>query len=310
MTRFIAIAIAAGFASALLAASSQAGPGFGMVLGFLSPLPLMIAAIGWHPLLALIGGALTSAFLTEFFGWRAGLTFALAIMAPAYIIARIIWEAERSRIVGAVVMAATVYAALAVVVLAFTISGDYEGYQEIIRKRLEFVLQSSDMRQFQGQLPAFGTPEFKTLIDLMTQIMPILSAVSFTLMYFLNAWLACRITQRAGMLPIAWAPVWSLHLPRLALAIAAVSILLAALPGYAGFTAELIGNAAILSITALGYACIHDVTRGSSIRGVILTIIWLSTFVFAGIPAVLMLAVGIAELAFGWRGRILANRNS
>jgi Predicted membrane protein (DUF2232) len=310
MIGFIAIAIAAGFASALLAAASQAGPGLGMFLGFLSPLPLMIAAIGWHPLLALIGGSITAAFLSEFFGWRAGLTFALAIMVPAYVIARIIWETERDKVVGAVVMAGTFYAALAVVALAFTMSGDFESYQEIIRKRLEIVLQSPDMRQFQGQLPAFGTEESKALIGLMTQIMPILSAVSFTLMYFLNAWLACRIARRAGLLPVEWTPVWSMQLPRVSLAMAVVAILAAALPGYAGFAVELIGNAAILSITVLGYACVHDATRGSTARSVILTGLWLFTFAFAGLPALLMLVAGIAELAFGWRGRILASRNS
>ncbi|MFM9973231.1 MAG: DUF2232 domain-containing protein [Beijerinckiaceae bacterium] len=310
MISFLAIAIAAGFASALLATASQTGPGLGVFLGFLSPLPLMIAAIGWHPLLALFGGALTAAFITEFFGWNAGLTFALVIMVPTYLLARIIQEVEDSKRVGTVVMASAFYAVLIIIVFALTLSSDFEGYQAIIRKRLEFVLQSPNMQQFVAQLPPTGSPEAQKLVELMTEIMPILSAASFSLMYFLNIWLACRIAQRSGMLTFAWTPVWNMTLPRVLLPVVIATMLMAALPGYLGFAAELISNAATLAITALGYACIHHITRGSSKRGFILSALWVSTFALAGLPALLMLLVGIAELAFGWRGRILPSRNS
>jgi Predicted membrane protein (DUF2232) len=310
MAIFIFIAVFAGIASAFLAASAAISTGAGMFISFLAPLPLMIAAIGWHPLLALLGGALTSAVLTELFGWRNGLSFALTIMVPVYVISRIIWEVEREKLVGTLVLAACWYGALAVVALALTISPDLQGYQDLIRKRLEFVLQSPAMKSFGDQLPAPGSPQATKLVDLMVQVMPILSATSLSLMYILNTWLACRISRRAGFLVMDWTPVWTMRLPRGIVIAAVATILLAAMPGYLGFVAELLSNATTLAITFLGYSAVHDATRGSNGRGILLTLLWAGTFLLAGIPALVMLLVGIAEIAFGWRDKMRAGRNS
>src|SRR5580765_6082638 len=50
------IALAAGSASALMFASIISGALVSLVLFYLSPLPLMVTALGWGPLAATIGG--------------------------------------------------------------------------------------------------------------------------------------------------------------------------------------------------------------------------------------------------------------
>ena len=52
----IAIAIAAGCASALMYASVISRVRVSLALLYLAPLPLMVAAIGWGPLVGAIGG--------------------------------------------------------------------------------------------------------------------------------------------------------------------------------------------------------------------------------------------------------------
>jgi hypothetical protein len=52
----ILIALAAGCASAAMFASITSGALISLVLLYLSPLPLMVAAIGWSPVTAAIGG--------------------------------------------------------------------------------------------------------------------------------------------------------------------------------------------------------------------------------------------------------------
>jgi len=56
MIAIVAIAIAAGAASALMFASIVSGALISLVLFYLAPLPLMVASIGWGPLSAAIGG--------------------------------------------------------------------------------------------------------------------------------------------------------------------------------------------------------------------------------------------------------------
>jgi hypothetical protein len=310
MVNFILISVVAGIASALLAVAAATSGGAGVFISFLAPLPLMIAAIGWHPLLALIGGALTSAMLTEFLGWKNGLAFAATIMLPVDLLSRAIWEVERDKLVGAITLVSCWYAAFAVVVMAFTVSAELQGYQDIIRKRLEIVLQSAQFKQFADQLPAPGSPQSVKIIDLMVQIMPILSAASLTIMYVLNTWLAIKITRKSGLLNLEVTPVWTMRLPRWIVLAAVITLVASALPGYVGFLAELLSNGTTLALTFLGYAAVHDATRGTAGRSVVLTGLWTGTFLLAGIPALVMLLLGIAEIAFGWRDRIRSGRNS
>jgi Predicted membrane protein (DUF2232) len=310
MAIYLFIAVFAGIASAMIATLAASSGGMGMFVSFVSPLPLMIAALGWHPLLALLGGALTSALLTEFFGWRNGLAFALTIMIPVYLLSRTIWDTERDKLVGAVVLISCWYGALAVLAMAFTISSDLQGYQDLIRKRLEFVLQSPAFKQFADQLPASGTPQAGKIADLMVQVMPILSATSLGLMYILNTWLATKITRKAGILTMDPVPGWTMRLPRFIVIAAVITLLASGLPGYVGFLAELLSNGTTIALTLLGYAAVHDVTRGTSGRAVVLTGLWAGTFLLAGIPALVMLLLGIGEIAFGWRDKMRSGQNS
>ena len=68
MIATVAIAIAAGAASALMFASIISGALISLVLFYLAPLPLMVAAIGWGPLSAAIGGVAAAIGLGVLFG--------------------------------------------------------------------------------------------------------------------------------------------------------------------------------------------------------------------------------------------------
>jgi len=56
MIAIILIGLAAGCASALMFASIISGALISLLLFYLAPLPLMVAALGWGPLAATIGG--------------------------------------------------------------------------------------------------------------------------------------------------------------------------------------------------------------------------------------------------------------
>ena len=60
MIAIVLIALAAGCASALMFASIVSGALISLLLFYLAPLPLMVAALGWGPLSATLGGIAAS----------------------------------------------------------------------------------------------------------------------------------------------------------------------------------------------------------------------------------------------------------
>src|SRR3954464_9605867 len=84
MITIILIALAAGCASALMFASIISGALISLLLFYLAPLPLMVAALGWGPLSATIGGIAAAIGLGAIFGLPYCLAFALTVALPAW----------------------------------------------------------------------------------------------------------------------------------------------------------------------------------------------------------------------------------
>src|SRR3954464_2654353 len=84
MMTTIFIALTAGCASALMFASIISGALISLVLFYLAPLPLMVAALGWGPLGASIGGIAAAIGLGAIFGLPYCIAFALTVALPAW----------------------------------------------------------------------------------------------------------------------------------------------------------------------------------------------------------------------------------
>src|SRR3954469_5348201 len=78
------IAIAAGAASALMFASIISGALVSLVLFYLAPLPLMVAAMGWGPLAAAIGGIAAAIGLGALFGLPYCIAYVITVSLPAW----------------------------------------------------------------------------------------------------------------------------------------------------------------------------------------------------------------------------------
>src|SRR3954449_3110268 len=83
MMTIIPIALVAGAASALMFASIVSGALTSLLLFYLAPLPLMVAALGWGPLSAGIGGLAAAIGLGAIFGLPYCLAFVLTVAVPA-----------------------------------------------------------------------------------------------------------------------------------------------------------------------------------------------------------------------------------
>src|ERR1700704_3065056 len=84
MIAIVLIAIAAGCASALMFASIVSGALISLLLFYLAPLPLMVAALGWGPLAATIGGIVAATGLGAIFGLPYCIAFVVTVALPAW----------------------------------------------------------------------------------------------------------------------------------------------------------------------------------------------------------------------------------
>ncbi len=304
MGNAILIAAAAGLASALLAGAALAGPGLAMLVAALAPLPLMIVGFGWHPLLAVLGGAITAAALSAMIRGSAGVVFAVLVMLPAFLAAHVAWREDldgRTK-TGLIAIGATIYAAVATLIGAFSISFDYSELQAHLLRQSELVYRlmsgigaNAPLEPVRGQDPQLF---IRTYAQLVTPI----STVVLGLVYLFNVWLAARVASASQRLPVERPPASEMVYPRILLPLSAVALLGGMLPGYIGLTLELLGVASVLALIVLGFAVVHDITRDNAARPLILGLLWGVT-IMLGIPALAMLFVGIVELAFNWRAR-------
>src|SRR4030081_3883705 len=84
MIAILLIALAAGCASALMFASIISGALISLLLLYLAPLPLMVAALGWGALSAAIGGIAAATGLGIIFGLPYCIAFTVAAALPAW----------------------------------------------------------------------------------------------------------------------------------------------------------------------------------------------------------------------------------
>ena len=84
MIAILLIALAAGAASALMFASIISGVLVSLLLFYLAPLPLMVAAMGWGPLSATIGGIAAAIGLGAIFGVPYCIAFVIMVALPAW----------------------------------------------------------------------------------------------------------------------------------------------------------------------------------------------------------------------------------
>src|SRR6476659_10226430 len=84
MIVIILIALAAGAASALMFASIISGALISLLLFYLAPLPLMVAAVGWGPIAATVGGIAAASGLGVIFGLPYCIAFVVTVALPAW----------------------------------------------------------------------------------------------------------------------------------------------------------------------------------------------------------------------------------
>lgn len=316
MMTILFIALTAGCASALMFASIISGALISLVLFYLAPLPLMVAALGWGPLGASIGGIAAAIGLGAIFGLPYCIAFVLTIALPAWwlghlaLLGRPLAGAPGGNgaapvapplewyPVGRILLWAAGFAALTTIAALLTLGGDAATISAALRRGL---LRIMGLR---GSTPSAEMGHFA---DAMVAIAPAAAAIVAMMTLTLNLWLAARITTTSGRLHRPWPDLKSAALPPMTLAALSLALAVSFAGGLFTLVGEIISAALLTAYALVGFAVLHTLTL--SVKG---RMLWLggtyAAVLVAGWPVLAMVVLGLADAVFGFRQRYLQRK--
>jgi hypothetical protein len=313
MTQIVLVGLGAGAAAALLFASVTSGALVSILLFYLAPLPILIAALGWSHWCGLLAAVTASACLGLAFGMLFFAAFLVGIAAPAWWLGYLALLARPGAAgndadvewypPGRLVLWAAALGAVVVTIALFQVGTDEESIRNGLKAGLEriFRLQTDTAADQPLSLPGIAEPE--RLLDLFAVVMPPVAATTSVLTLTLNLWIAGRVVKLSGRLERPWPDIPAMTFPRYAPALLAAVAIVSFLPGLAGLVASLFAATLLVAFTMLGFAVLHALTRGLRGRTAMLS----GAYVFVAVlywPALAAVLVALAESIFHWRDRI------
>jgi hypothetical protein len=301
MVQIVLIGLGAGAAAALMFASAMSGAMLSIVLFYLAPLPIMIAALGWNHWAGLLASLIAAALLGFIFGlyffaaflagigvpaWWLGYLAMLGRPAPPGTGGHLEWYPP-----GRLILWAALLGALVVAVALVALGADEETIHAALRTAIAAMLPPEAAGE---EVPPPG------VIDLFASVMPPVAAVIAALVPPCNLWLAGHVVLLSGRLRRPWPDIATMSFPPAAAAALAVAVVLSFLPDIAGLMASLFAATLAIAFAILGFAVMHAATRGLAARRGILA----GTYVLSAMmmwPVAIMALIGLAETLFHLR---------
>ena len=311
------IALVAGAASALMFASIISGALISLVLFYLAPLPLMVAALGWGPLCASLGGIAASLGLGAMFGLPYCLAFAVTVALPACWLGHLALlgrpatsstlpanadEPAEQEIewypIGRILLWIAALASLTTVAALLTLGTDAEGITSMLCRGLLRILKAQDSQ------PSGETDQW---IDALVTIAPAAATIVSMMTLTLNLWLSAKVTATSGRLHRPWPDLMSASLPSMALAVLCIAIAFCFTSGLTAIVAQIVTASLMMAYALTGFAVLHTLTLALKSRAFWLGSTYAVVVVF-GWPVIAMVILGLADALFGVRERFLRNR--
>lgn len=309
MMQILLIGLGAGAASALLFASVASGSILSILLFYLAPLPIMIAAVGWSHWSGLFAAFVAAVGLSSVFGAFFIVAFLIGVGLPAWWLGYLALlarpapddpQAVEWYPAGSLVVWAAIVSALTVIAAIPNFGLDEESFRAGLRESFERVLKV----QSPADMPAeIRSVDPKTVIDLLAAIIPLAAAVIATVTNTVNLWLAGRIVRVSGNLRRPWPDLPEMRFASFAPALLAAAIALSFLPNLLGTVGSILAASLLMAYAILGFAVLHALTRQTNARGFILAGSYIAVFLLFW-PIFLLTLTGLADTAFDIRGRL------
>lgn len=311
MLNVVLIGLGAGAAAALLFATVISGALLSIILFYLAPLPILIAALGWSHWAGLLASFVAAAALGAVFHPLLFILFLAAIGLPAWWLGYLALLARPARTgpegldwypPGHLVLWAALLGAVIVTTGILYLGTDEAGFRAALRSGIETALRANRTAQDAPiEIPGVGNPQ--RLIDFLVNVLPPAAAILAMLTNLLNLWIAGMIVRISGRLRRPWPELSAMRFPPYVAMLVALATAGTFLPGILGTVASVFTASLLIAYVALGLAVLHAITRGMRGRSVMLGL----TYVVLGFVYWLVLLIallGLADSALDLRARM------
>jgi hypothetical protein len=309
MGSILGIGAGAGFVSALLFAVTTTGNPLAIVLYFVSPLPILIAGLGWNHRAALAAILVGGLILAIAFAPLAGGVYAAAVALPAWWFGYLLLLARTENAttewypIGRLLLWIAGLSAGLTVAGAVLLAGDYETFAAAFERAI-ITLDEANPQILSGIGSDDRTASIRDFARLMVLLAPPISAAAAVLINVVLIWAAARVCKASDRLPRPWPAIAAATMPLSGLAVLGVSLVGSVmLDQFAGLAARAFCAAMLMAYGLQGLATVHVLTVGLSGRGGILTGIYAVLALIPGWPVLALAVLGIADAVLGLRAK-------
>jgi Predicted membrane protein (DUF2232) len=312
MIAILFMALAAGCTSALMFASIISGALLSLLLCYLAPLPLLVAALGWGPTCAAIGGIAAAGGLAAMFGFAYGAAFAITVAVPAFWLGHLALLGRPIALgaaspgspaavnddlewypVGRILLWIVGFATVSTIAALLTLGSDAASITNVLRRGL--------LRLFEPR-EAPLSDDAEHWVDALVSLAPA-AGVSVALMTLtLNLWLSAKITATSGQLRRPWPDLRGTTLPPMTLPALFIAIAFCFTGGLLAMLAQIATAALLMAYALVGFAVLHMLTTPIKSRAFWLGTTYAVVIVF-GWPILALVGLGLADALFDIRRR-------
>jgi hypothetical protein len=276
----------------------------------------MVAALGWGPIAATVGGIVAASGLGAIFGLPYCIAFVMTVALPAW------WLGHLALLgrplpatapeggsgpaalqlewypIGRILLWIAGFAALTTIAAMLTLGTDAETITNSLRRGLLRIL---------GPRDAASAGDIERWVAALAIIAPAAATIVAMMTLTLNLWLAGKITATSGRLHRPWPDLKSAELPPMTLVALSVALAFCFIGGLAAMFAQITTTALMMAYGLTGFAVLHTLTLALKSR-----VFWLcctyAIVVAFGWPVLAMIALGLADAVFGLRQRYLRGK--
>ncbi|WP_139315198.1 DUF2232 domain-containing protein [Mongoliimonas terrestris] len=295
--------LAGGFVSALLFSAVLGGGALGAPLLLLSPLPILIASLGWGTIAGALAGLAAAVFVGVTTAPELGFGYLLVASGPAAWYGHVIGLARPRDEDGSlewyplwrVLTSMTIITAVTLVVAGWLVGLDIDEMSGTLADTLAAL--NTD--------PTVPTPDRQVMLDatrVYVRIMPVTTAMLWMSVMALVIWLGARVVKVSGRLQRPWDSIPdTIGLPATFVPVFALAAVAALSDSPLGLMAGAVAGAVGMGFAFQGFAVVHVLTRGLPARTMILGLLYTFTFLFS-LPLLFMALAGMADAIRSLRG--------
>jgi hypothetical protein len=314
------IGIGSGIVAAVLFASLATNTLLAAMLFYVTPLPLLLARLGWGRAAGQLGIVTATALVGFILGLKSALFYGVAIGLPSLMLGHLallhrelIPEDAEGRPLshmppvvqwyppGHLIAWTAVVAGALISCALLLVAGDAEVYHQGVRK----VFEESILPQIQSSGVPVDPLRAERYVSLISRVLlPAVAAIAWMVVMLLNLWLAAKSTAISGLLTRPMPRFANLEFPPLMTVGFVASVGIALMPGMPGVIAMAFVGAFGFAYLLLGLVVLHQVIGESAFRPFFLAGLYLGILLIDW-GAIVVAVLGLAEPLLELRQRAL-----